>query len=135
MLAFAWVVSACPGAAVHAAGERAAASQATPAAVAAPTAKRGSIALALFADRSAGADAVVSLGVPFPPGTLFDDRAIAVLDASGREIAVHSRALARWPTDRSMRSVFVAFKASLSVGARANFQLQYGAAPNVPSLG
>jgi hypothetical protein len=133
MLAFAWVVS---GAAAHAADERAAAvSQATAAPSAASTARRGSIGLALFADKSAGADTVVSLGVPFPPGTLFDDRAIAVLDASGREIAAHSRALARWPTDGSIRSVFVALKASLSAGARANFQLQYGTAPAVPSLG
>ena len=100
-----------------------------------PPSASGEIALSLVADKAAAADSVVSLGVPFAPGTLVDETAIAVIDASGREIATHARALARWPKDGSLRSVFVAFKATLPAGARANYRLQYGKAPTLPALG
>ena len=100
-----------------------------------PPSASGEIALSLVADKAAAADSVVSLGVPFAPGTLVDETAIAVIDASGREIAIHARALARWPKDGSLRSVFVAFKATLPAGARANYRLQYGKAPTLPALG
>jgi hypothetical protein len=85
------------------------------------------------ADKAAAADAVVSLGVPFPPGVLFDERAVVVLDATGREIATHARALASWPKDGSLRSVFVAFKASLPMGSRAAYSVRYGSSPSVPA--
>jgi hypothetical protein len=110
---------------------------ATAASSAAPRApaRRGTIALLLAADKGAAVDAAVSLGAPFPPGVLIDERALVVFDASGREVPAHTRALARWPSDGSLRSVLVAFKTSLASGAKANWQLRYGTAPTTPPLG
>ena len=97
-------------------------------------AKSGSIPLALTADKGAALDTVVSLGVPFPPGTLFDEQAVAVLDAVGNEIPSFARGLARWPTDGSLRSVYLAFKTTLSSGAKGAFSVRYGVAPSLPAL-
>src|SRR4029079_11171914 len=70
----------------------------------------GTIDLTLTADRGAADGAVVSLGVPFPPGALRDDKLVSVLDPAGTAVAIHTELLARWPADGSVRSVLVAFR-------------------------
>jgi Divergent InlB B-repeat domain len=85
------------------------------------------IPLTLVADKAAASNAVVSLGVPFAPGVLSDDTKVAVVDPAGNEVAAYVTTLARWPRDGSLRSVLVAFRASLAQGATANYKLAYGA--------
>ena len=87
----------------------------------------GTIPLTLTADGGAASNAVVSLGVPFPPGALADPSLIRVLDAKGAEVAAHVATLATWPQDGSLRSALVAFHASLASGASAGYQIAYGA--------
>ena len=94
--------------------------------------KQGKLSLALLADKAVAANDVVSLGVPFPPGTLFDASTIAVLDTGGHELPTFVRALARWPGDGSLRSVLVAFRTTMSLGAAAQFKVGYGTAPTLP---
>jgi len=92
-----------------------------------PLPAQGSIVLTLTADRAAAANAVVSLGVPFPPGTLRDAAQLRVLDGGGTEVASYSASLALWPQDGSQRSVLVAFRATLAMGASASYRVEYGA--------
>lgn len=84
--------------------------------------------MTLEADKGAASNTVVSLGVPFPPGALFDDTKLAVLTPTGVETAARTTVLARWPKDGSIRSVLVAFRATLSSGAKQAYSLAYGAA-------
>jgi len=93
-----------------------------------PLPAQGSIELTLSADRGAASDLVVSLGVPFPPGTLRDAARLRVLDSGGSEVAASSSSLAIWPQDGSQRSVLVAFRATLAMGATARWRIEYGAA-------
>jgi hypothetical protein len=92
----------------------------------APPPTMGTIALFLEADRGAGQDVVVSLGVPFPPGALVDPSQVAVFDPSGTEVAAAATSLATWPGDGSQRAVLVAFRATLAAGAKATWSLHYG---------
>jgi len=85
------------------------------------------IPLTLVADKAAASNAVVSLGVPFAPGVLSDDTKVAVVDPAGNEVVAHVATLARWPRDGSLRSVLVAFRATLAQGATANYKVVYGA--------
>lgn len=91
-----------------------------------PAPTSGSLALSLTADKAAASDALVSLGVPFPPGAITDPSLIRVLDADGVEVASYSKSLATWPGDGSQRSIFVAFKTTLAKNAKASFEVVYG---------
>lgn len=93
-----------------------------------PAPTSGKIALTLTADKGAGNDVVVSLGVPFPAGALRDAKNVAVFDAAGKEVASTATVLASWPLDGSIRSVLVAFKTTLAASATATWELRYGAA-------
>ena len=92
-----------------------------------PTGVASTIPLTLVADKAAAANAAVSLGVPFAPGVISDDTKVAVLDANGAEVPSTVSLLARWPRDGSIRSVLVAFRATLAQGATANYRVAYGA--------
>ncbi len=94
---------------------------------AAPPPTSGKLAVSLEADKGAGADVVVSLGVPFPPGALADAKNVALFDDAGKEIPIAATALAKWPRDGSVRSVLVAFRATLAASAKATRELRYGA--------
>lgn len=100
-----------------------------------PAPTSGKIAVALVADKGAGTDATVSLGVPFPPGALSDAKNVALFDETGKEIASSATVLAKWPADGSIRSVLVAFKATLAASATAARELRYGAARTVEASG
>ena len=89
----------------------------------------GTIDLTLIADRGAADGAVVSLGVPFPPGALRDDKLVNVLDPAGTAVAIHTEPLARWPADGSVRSVLVAFRATLDANAGQKWTVEYGLPP------
>jgi hypothetical protein len=89
----------------------------------------GSILLTLTADRGAAADAVVSLGVPFPPGALTDATLVRLRNPGGAEVAAWTASLATWPLDGSVRSLLLAFRTSLAEDASAVFTIDYGAAP------
>jgi hypothetical protein len=89
----------------------------------------GTIDLTLTADRGAADDDVVSLGVPFPPGALRDETQISVLDPERTAVAIHTRTLARWPADDTVRSVLVAFPATLDAGASQKWTIEYGQPP------
>lgn len=97
--------------------------------VGAPFPASGTIELTLTADKGAAEDAVVSLGVPFPPGALRDATQVSVLSPAGAPVALHTRPLAQWPADGSVRSVLVAFRASLASGASEKWTVEYGQAP------
>jgi hypothetical protein len=59
---------------------------------------------------------VVSFGLPFPPGTLTDDRNIRVTDAAGNELPVFTKPIVKWWIDRkegAIRSVLVQFEVNL----------------------
>lgn len=90
--------------------------------------------LTLKADLGAASNTVVSLGMPFPPGTLTDEAQVVVVDPSGAEVPVHVSVLARWPRDNSLRSVLLAFRATLANGATANYRVVYGAARRTAPL-
>lgn len=92
-----------------------------------PPPTSGKVPVTLEADRGAAAAAVVSLGVPFPPGALVEPKNVALFDAAGAEVAVTATVLARWPADGSIRSVLVAFKTTLAASAKATWELRYGA--------
>jgi len=54
-------------------------------------------------------DVLVSTGIPFAPGMIFDDKNVAIFDLQGQEFSIASKVLARWPHDGSVRSVLVQF--------------------------
>jgi hypothetical protein len=85
----------------------------------------GAIALTLVADEAV-TDAVVSLGVPFPPGILHDPNRLQALDSAGSEVPIHTDVLAQWPLDGSVRSVLVAFRTTLDAGATETLTLRHG---------
>jgi len=87
----------------------------------------------LVADRGAASNAVVSLGVPFPPGALFDSGKVAVRSDAGSEIPVHVAPLAYWPKDGSLRSVLIAFRATMPSGSTLNYTVTYGASRSLPA--
>ena len=89
----------------------------------------GTIDLTLTPDRGAADGAVVSLGVPFPPGALREDKLVSVLDPAGTAAAIHTESLARWPADGSVRSVLVAFRATLDANAGQKWTVEYGRPP------
>ena len=56
---------------------------------------------------------LISAGVPFAPGQLKSDKELMFLDKEGNEIPIATKILAKWPQDRSIRSVLVQFKFSI----------------------
>jgi hypothetical protein len=58
-------------------------------------------------------DVLVSTGIPFPPGVIFDERNVVISDINGNEILIASKVLARWPQDGSIRSILVQFPAKV----------------------
>ncbi len=96
-----------------------------------PPAAQGSVPLLLTADGGSTPPegAVVSLGVPFPPGMLRDVRLLRVRDARGADVPTRAEPLAMWPCDGSIRSALVAFRAALPAREHALYSLSYGVAP------
>jgi hypothetical protein len=54
-------------------------------------------------------EVLVSGGIPFAPGQLFNEKNLSILDMNGNEIPIAAKVLARWPYDNSIRSVLVQF--------------------------
>lgn len=92
-----------------------------------PVMTTGKVSIRLEADKGAGTDATVSLGVPFPAGALTDPKNVALFDEAGKELPISATVLAKWPRDGSVRSVLVAFKATLAGAAKSTRELRYGA--------
>ena len=107
----------------------------TPPALRVEMAARGSIALSLTADTGAASDAVVSFGLPFPQGVLRGDKELTLASAKGEPVAIATHVLARWPGDGSIRSVLVAFKATLPQGATEVWKIDYGTPTRSPDAG
>lgn len=105
---------------------------ASPLSIAAPSV--GTIDVTVVADAGAAHDDVVSFGVPFPQGVLTDEKLLGLRTAAGRRVPIGRTLLARWPADGSIRSVLVAFKATLAAGAKETWRLDYGATPASPSV-
>ena len=78
--------------------------------------------------RNAGkdADVLVSVGIPFSPGTLRDPRLVRILDESGAEVPAAVQTMLLWyAKDRSVRAVRAQFHAHL-VGDTQTFYFSIG---------
>lgn len=66
--------------------------------------------------RNAGTDtvALVSVGIPFPPGAVRDARLLRILDEHGAEVPAAVRTTLLWHGDGSLRAVRVQFRAQLA---------------------
>jgi hypothetical protein len=106
----------------------------TPPAIPARIPAVGSLEVTLTADGPAN-DAVVSFGLPFPQGILKSDRDVTLKNARGEVVPIARRTLAKWPGDGSIRSVLVAFKATLAAGAKETWTVDYGAPTSSPDAG
>jgi hypothetical protein len=84
------------------------------------------VPILVSADRGAATDTTASLGVPFARGALKDARSLALFDARGAPVPRDTQILARWPSDGSIRSVLVAFKATLGPAESALFRMKLG---------
>ncbi|MBX3231170.1 MAG: hypothetical protein KIT84_09535 [Labilithrix sp.] len=89
----------------------------------------GAVTLTLTADQGAANGDVVSFGLPFPQGVFTNEKNVTVLDENGAPVAIATKTLAKWPGDGSIRSVLVAFKATLARGKTKKWKVEYGAAP------
>ncbi|MBI2567930.1 MAG: hypothetical protein HYV63_12940 [Candidatus Schekmanbacteria bacterium] len=78
-------------------------------------------------ESSGQAQAVVTSGVPFPPGVLPAAGEVRVLQAD-TEIPTQSAASATWP-DGTVRWLLLSFQADLHAGAADSFTVRTGAAP------
>ena len=107
----------------------------TPPALTVDTPKQGSVALTLTADTGAANDAVVSFGLPFPQGVFGNEKELTLANAKGEPVATATSVLARWPGDGSIRSVLVAFKATLAAGATEMWRVDYGTPTTSPDAG
>ncbi|MBS2017651.1 MAG: hypothetical protein JST00_32530 [Deltaproteobacteria bacterium] len=99
----------------------------TPPALPSQIPAQGSADLSLLADQGAATDAVVSFGLPFPQGVMRGERDVTLTNAKGEPVPIATSVLARWPGDGSIRSVLVAFKASLAAGAKEAWRVEWGA--------
>lgn len=95
----------------------------------------GSVEVALTADNGAANDAVVSFGMPFPQGVFKDETSVTLRNGTGQPVPITTRVLARWPNDESIRSVLVAFKATLPAGANEKWKIDYGMPSASPPAG
>jgi len=92
-----------------------------------PTTRAGVVALTVTDDTGLERRSwPVSAGIPLPQSALFDEAHVRLLDPAGRGLPVQTEALSRWVTDGSIRSLFVAFNASVSADSPTNYQLAYG---------
>lgn len=96
---------------------------------------QGTVQIALVADQGAANDVVVSFGLPFPQGVLKNEKDVSLANGKGEPVAISASALARWPGDGSIRSVLVAFKASLAAGATESWRIDWGAPTKSPDAG
>ena len=96
---------------------------------------RGSIPVALTADTGAANQAVVSFGLPFPQGVLRGEKDLTLVNAKGEPVAIATSVLARWPGDASIRSVLIACKATLALGASETWKIDYGVPSRSPDAG
>lgn len=67
-------------------------------------------------------------GILFPRGALFDKDRVRLLGPRGEPVVLQTEALARYGLDASIRSLYVAFPADLSVGEEAPYTLEYNTA-------
>jgi len=58
-------------------------------------------------------DILVSSGVPFAAGQLFDEKNFSIFDEAGKELPIAVKILGRWPQDGSIRSLLVQFPAEV----------------------
>lgn len=88
--------------------------------------KQGSIPLQVLnpSDRALR-NAIVSGGIPFPKGELFQASRLGIFDGNGNEIAAQFTPLAYRPVDGSILAVKVDFQANLKAGKQP-FTLKYG---------
>lgn len=107
----------------------------TPPALPSEIAPQGSIQIALVADGGAGNDVVVSFGLPFPQGVTRGEKDVTLLDAKAQPVPIGTSVLARWPGDGSIRSILVAFKATLAAGATETWRVEYGTPTRSPDAG
>jgi hypothetical protein len=107
----------------------------TPPAVPSGLAPTGTLDLVLTADRGDASDAAVSFGLPFPQGILKGERDITLKNAAGAPVPITTSVLARWPGDGSIRSVLVAFRATLANGAKETWKVDYGSPSSSPEAG
>ncbi len=74
---------------------------------------------------------VVSFGVPFSEGALFEEAFpfLFVTDAAGQEVPSQYRVLARWTPHASLRWVLVTFPATVGAQSNATYHLNAGYQP------
>lgn len=94
--------------------------------------KKGTLDLTLKADRAA-TGAVVSFGLPFPQGVFTDEKLLTLKNKGGVAVPISTSVLAKWPSDGSVRSVLVAFKATLAAGATEKWTVEYGTPSTTPA--
>lgn len=70
---------------------------------------------------------LVTFGVPFPRGTIFDARMIRVLDEGGAELSAQVTATSFWPDD-SIRWALVDLLADVDAGQERTLAVEYGSA-------
>lgn len=107
----------------------------TPPAVPTQVPAKGSLDVTLTADRGAASDAVVSFGLPFPQGVFASEKNVTLKNSVGQAVPISTGVLARWPGDGSIRSVLVAFKATLAAGAKETWKIDYGSPSASPDAG
>ncbi|MFW5867565.1 MAG: hypothetical protein ACOCX2_07090, partial [Armatimonadota bacterium] len=73
----------------------------------------------------------VRSGVPLPEGLLGDPSAVRLLDASGAEVPVQTRATSWWPDGLSVRWLLIDFAADTSTAGPAQYTLEVNARPSV----
>ncbi len=95
----------------------------------------GTLDLELTADVGAASDAAVSFGLPFPQGVLKTEKNVTLKNGAGQAVPITTSVLAKWPGDGSIRSVLVAFKATLAAGASETWKVDYGTPTTSPDAG
>ncbi len=96
---------------------------------------KGSLEVTLTADNGAASGAVVSFGLPFPQGVFTSEKNVTLKNSAGQAVPISASVLARWPGDGSIRSVLVAFKATLAAGTRETWKIDYGSPSTSPDAG
>lgn len=92
------------------------------------TVEREQVTVALLEEAGvARAGELVSFGVPFAQGELFDPAMIRVLDGAGAELPSQAMASSLWP-DGSLRWALVDLLADVDADAEADLAVEYGSA-------
>ena len=95
----------------------------------------GSLDVTLTADKGAASNATVSFGLPFPQGVLTSEKNVTLKNGAGEAVPIAASVLAKWPGDGTIRSVLVAFKATLAAGANETWKIDYGTPTTSPDAG